>query len=390
MAATVEIHGVCDHRFREVHDAFAENFAHRGEVGAAVSVTVEGHHVVDLWAGHADEQRTSPWERDTITCVFSCTKAMAALCAHRLVDQGLLDLDAPVARYWPEFAQGGKEELPVRYLLSHRAGLPAVKEPLPLEAHYEWERMIAALERQEPWWEPGAKFGYHTLTFGWLVGELVRRVSGKRSLGAYFREEVAEPLGLDYHIGFGPEHDPRAAEIILAPPPENPPPVDPAAAEIRSRWSGASGINLQGMIARGMMNTREWRAAEIPAANGYADARAQARVYGALAVGGEMDGVRVLSREAIEAAMVEQSNETDQVNGMHLRFGLGFVLPHPGMYLGPSTRVIGHAGAGGALGFADLDAGVGFGYVMNQMQGGGPEGDPRWRPLIDAAYVTLG
>ena len=212
-----EIGGYCDSRFRAVKDAFAQNFDLHGEVGASVAAMVDGRVVVDLWAGYADGARTRPWERDTIVNVYSTTKGMVAACAHRLVEKGLLDLDAPVARYWPEFAQMGKERLPVRYLLSHKAGLPAIREPLPVGTLYDWNAMAAALAGEEPWWEPGAKHGYHAVTFGFLVGEVVRRVSGK-SVGAYFRDEIAAPLSLDFHIGLGAEHDTRTAELLAAPP----------------------------------------------------------------------------------------------------------------------------------------------------------------------------
>jgi CubicO group peptidase (beta-lactamase class C family) len=211
------IHGVCDSRVQGLRDAFAENFAQGGEVGATVAATVDGKLVVDLWAGHADAARTRPWTRDTIVNIASLTKGLTAVCAHRLVDRGLLDLEAPVARYWPEFAPAGKAAIPVHFLLSHRAGLPAIDAPLPTEALYDWDRMTGALAAQKPWWEPGTRHGSHAFTFGWLVGEVVRRITGK-SLGTNWRE-VAEPLGLDCHIGLAAEHDARVAEFIPIPPP---------------------------------------------------------------------------------------------------------------------------------------------------------------------------
>ena len=214
-----EIDGYCDAHFHAVKDAFAQNFDLHGEVGASVAVMVDGRMVVDLWAGHADGARTRPWERDTIVNVYSTTKGMVAACAHRLIEKGLLNLDAPVAKYWPEFAQKGKERLPVRYLLSHKAGLPAIREPLPAGTLYDWNAMAAALAAEEPWWEPGAKHGYHAVTFGFLVGEVVRRVSGK-SVGTYFRDEIGAPLSLDFHIGLAAENDARTAEMLAAPPPE--------------------------------------------------------------------------------------------------------------------------------------------------------------------------
>ncbi len=386
MTTAIEVHGACDTRFRAVEEAFVENFATHGEVGAAVAVTVDGRPVVDIWAGHADAARTRPWERDTIVNVYSTTKGMTAICAHRLVDQGRLDLDAPVAKYWPEFAQAGKEKLPVRYLLSHRAGLAGVRDTLPNGSMVKWDVMTEALAKQEPWWEPGTKHGYHALTFGWLVGEVVRRITGK-SLGTYFREEIAEPLGLDFHIGTGPEHDSRTAELIPMPPPQ---PGEPnLLVEILSDPLGFSAfVNPPDFADLSLVNTREWRAAEIPAANGHGNARALARIYGALACGGEVDGVRVLSPAAIERAIVEQSSGTDAVLRLPTRLGLGFFLTAPDFPLGPNPRVFGHAGMGGSLSFADLDARIGFGYTMNKSIGTPDLVDPRWPSLIDALYAS--
>lgn len=390
MTTAIGIHGVCDSRFQAVREAFAGNFAARGEVGASVAATVDGRTVVDLWGGHADAARTRPWERDTIVNVYSTTKGMTTICALRLVDQGLLDLDAPVAKYWPEFAQAGKAEVPVRYLLSHRAGLPAVKEPLPQGSFYNWDLMTAALAKQEPWWEPGTKHGYHAVTFGWLVGEVVRRISGK-SLGAFFRDEVASPLGIDFYIGLGPEHDARTADMV---------PFEPPAPGERDLWAEIFGdtesmtfkafANPPDLMMPGTVNTREWRAAEIPAANGHGNARALARVYGALARGGSIDGVQVLSQAAIEQATIVQSDGPDAVlMDLPTRIGLGFWLPSEMIKLGPNEHAFGHAGAGGSLGFADLDAGIGFGYAMNQMLSSPDLVDPRWSPLIDALYRSL-
>jgi CubicO group peptidase (beta-lactamase class C family) len=388
MTTAIETHGACDSRFNAVKDAFAENFPTHGEVGAAVAVMVDGEIVVDLWAGHADAARTRPWECDTIVNVYSTTKGMTAICAHRLVDQGLLDLDAPVAKYWPEFAQAGKEKLPVRYLLSHRAGLPAVKDALPPGSIFKWDFMTEALAKQEPWWEPGTKHGYHAVTFGWLVGEVVRRITGK-SLGTYFREEVAEPLGLDFHIGLAEEHDARTGEMILPPPPAEGEPN--LLMEIISKPMGLRAFVISpDMMNMSGVNTREWRAAEIPSGNGHGNARALARVYGALARGGELDGVRVLSQEAIDRAIVEQSNGPDAVlAGLPSRFGLGFILTMPDAPLGPNPRAFGHAGMGGSLGFADPDAKVGFGYAMNKMIATPDLIDPRWSSMIAAVYASL-
>ena len=382
------VHGVCDSRLQGVRDAFVENFARGSEVGATVAATVDGKLVVDLWAGHADAARTRPWTRDTIVDIASSTKGLTTICAHRLVDAGLLDLEAPVARYWPEFAQAGKATIPVHFLLSHRAGLPAIDEPLPTEALYDWNRMTSALAAQKPSWEPGTRHGYHIFTFGYLVGEVVRRITGK-SLGTYFREEVAGPLNLDCHIGLAAEHDARVAEFIAAPPP---PPGQPdvLAALLKQAGPMVEKAHLNPPWTFADRNTRAWRAAEIPAGNAHTTARALARVYGALACGGEVDGVRVLNPASIERARTVQDTGPDAVLfGLPTRFGLGFSLPSNGVGFGAaSTSAFGCPGGGGSIGFADPEARVGFGYVMNQAQDAMPP-DPRALRLIDALYAAL-
>ena len=386
MAAT--INGECDPRFARVRDAFAENFAKRGEVGAAVSVVVDGRCVVDLWGGHADKAKTTPWNRDTIVNVWSTTKGLCAMCAHRLADQGKLDLDVPVANYWPEFAAAGKGSIKVTQLLNHKAGLAAIRAPLQLDDVFNWTRVTEELARQEPWWTPGSKHGYHAITFGWLVGEVVRRVSGK-SLGTYFRDEIARPLGAEAYIGIGPEFDARTAETIFAPPPQ---PGEPnLIAEMLKDPTSVSAMaifNPPALFQATTTNSRAWRAAEIPGANGHANARGLARIYGALARGGEIDGIRVLSARQIGRCYTEQSNGPDAVLPITTRFSLGFMLSQPEAMLGPNPRAFGHPGAGGSLGFADPDAKVGFGYVMNQMSSEALM-DPRPKALIDAIYASL-
>src|SRR5271155_3471999 len=274
----VKIEGTCDPKFSRVKDAFAENFEKRSEVGAAAAVLLDGKSVVDIWGGHADKAKTRPWTRDTLVNVYSTTKGVTAICAHRLIDKGLIDIDAPVAKYWPEFAHAGKEKIPVRFLLSHRAGLPAVRKPLEIGALFDWNAFPAALAEMEPWWVPGTTHGYHAITYGWLVGEVIRRITGKTP-GTYFRDELAKPLGLDAHIGLGAEYDSRTADMIAAPPPApgqpdifaevlNNPESVPAKAFGNPPW----------MFKPGLVNTREWRSAELPAANGHATARALARL----------------------------------------------------------------------------------------------------------------
>jgi len=388
MPANITVHGECDPRFTRVRDAFVKNFELHDEVGAAASIVVDGKCVVDIWAGHADQAKSKPWNRDTIVNVWSTTKGLCAMAAHRLADQGKLDLDAPVAKYWPEFAQAGKGSIPVTALLNHQAGMAAIRAPLKHEDLFSWEKVTTELARQEPWWTPGTKHGYHAITFGWLVGEVVRRVSGK-SLGTYFRDEIAKPLGADAHIGIGPEFDARVAEIIYAPPPK--PGERNIFADIMKdpKSVGAMAIfNPPTMFAQETTNSRAWRAAEIPGANGHANARALARIYGALARGGEVDGVKLFGPREIERCYTEQSKGPDAVLPLNTRFGLGYMISQPGAQLGPNPHSFGHPGAGGSLGFADPTAKVGFGYVMNQM-GNEPLLDVRPAALIDAVYASL-
>ncbi|MFZ1890179.1 MAG: serine hydrolase domain-containing protein [Candidatus Binataceae bacterium] len=384
-----KIEGTCGEKFRRVRETFAANFEGGGEIGAAIAVTLDGVPIVDLWGGHADAARTRPWTRDTLVNIYSSTKGLTAMCAHRLVDQGKLDLDAPVARYWPEFAQAGKDKLPVRFLLSHQAGLPAVRKQLAPGTFYDWNAMCAALAEQEPWWEPGTRHGYHAITYGWLVGEVIRRVSGK-TMGAYFRDEIARPLDLDAHVGLDAKEDARVAEIVAAPPPPSGAP-NPLSAMLQ---------NPESLIARAItnppvvvvdpkvVNSRAFRAMELPSANGHATARALARVYGALACGGDIKGHRVLSTASIERAYTEQAFGFDEVLQQTTRIGLGFMLSHAAARLGPNPHAFGHPGAGGSLGFADPEAKIGFGYAMNQM-GSDTVMDPRTFRLIDAVYASL-
>ena len=388
MATKIEVQGQCDSRFSAVEEAFRENFASKGEVGSSTAVYAGGKLVVDLWGGYADAARTRPWEHDTIVTVYSTTKGMTAICAHRLADQGKLDFDAPVAKYWPEFAQAGKSEMPVRHLLNHQAGLPAIQTPVPPEAIFDWDRMTSALAAQEPWWEPGTKHGYHAITYGFLVGEVVKQITGK-SLGTYFREEVAGPLGLDFHIGMDAQHDARTAQMI-APAPPPPGETDPMQELIKQEPESVTAKAMTNpAFTMGVTdNTREWRAAEIPAANGHANGRSIARAYAALSLGGELDGVRIMSSDAIERALVEQSEGKDAVLGVPTRFGLGFMLSSETWPMEPAKRAFGHAGAGGSMGIADPDAGIGFGYAMNQMKS--EAGDEyRYRNLLKAVYASL-
>ena len=384
----VKIEGSCDPRFKSVKDIFADSFENGIEIGAAVAATVDGKTVFDLWGGYADKARTKPWTRDTLVNVYSTTKGVTAICAHRLADKGLLDIDAPVAKYWPEFAQAGKEKLPVRYLLSHKAGMAAVRKPLDDDALFNWNKMTMALAEQEPWWEPGTKHGYHALTFGYLVGEVIRRITGKTP-GTYLREEIAGPLGLDLHIGLDAKDDARTGDMIPMPPPG---PGEPNLfAEVMKNPESVAFkafMNPPNGMRPGMVNTREWRAAEIPAANGHTTARSLAKLYGALARGGELDGVRVMSKEQVAQCSIEQSNGPDALLIINTRFSLGFMMSQPGASLGPNAKSFGHPGAGGSLGYADPEAKIGFGYTMNKMHASLLI-DPRATALIEAVYASM-
>ena len=386
------VHGLCEPGFEPVRRALAGILASGAEVGAAVAVYVDRHPVVDLWCGHADATRTRPWERDTIVNLYSVGKAVTAVCALRLVEAGLLELDAPVARYWPEFAQAGKARIPVRHLLTHQAGLPAIARVLPAEAWSQWSVMTEALAAQAPWWEPGAGHGYHVNTQGFLVGEVVRRVTGK-TLGAYLREDLAGPAGVEFFIGIGPELEGRCADLVPRPP-------SPEDEELR-RQLGADPASLSGLplmrvnayrnppelSGLGVVNTRAWRAAEVPSTNGHGHARAVARLYSALATDGDLDGVHVLSPQMIARATEEHVYGDDILLQRPTRFGLGFQLTMAERPLGPSPRAFGHFGAGGSLGFADPAARVAFAYAMNQGRGGWQH--KHVRHLVDLVYAAL-
>ncbi|WP_121750573.1 serine hydrolase domain-containing protein [Streptomyces sp. E2N166] len=382
-----QVHGHCDTRFAAVRAVFEENFRSRGELGAAVTVTVDGATVVDLWGGWADAARTRPWEGDTLVNVWSTSKGPTALCAHVLADRGLLDLDAPVAVYWPEFAAAGKEKVLVRHLLSHRAGLPGLREPHSAAQLYDWDLTTGRLAAMEPWWEPGTRSGYHALTYGFLVGEVVRRVSGLLP-GAFLEREVTGPLGIDFTIGLPEKETGRAAELVH-------PRVasDSAQAAVFAQLAPAAVAALTNPPTGATeANTAAWRAAEIPAANGHGTARAVAALYGILAGRGAYDGHRVLSREAAERVREGQGPCRDLVLGAgfahETEVGLGLWLSGPNGSYGPNPRAFGHDGFGGSCGLADPDAGVSLGYVMNRM---GPRiaDDPRKTALVEALYGAL-
>jgi len=387
----VNIQGACEAKFHAVRQELERNFRERGEVGASVCVTVRGQRVVDLWGGTARVDTGAPWTEDTVSLVFSCTKGATALCAHILASRGLLDLDAPVATYWPTFAQAGKINITVSMLLNHQAGLPALRHLLPQGAFYDWELMVAALEKEEPFWAPGTRNGYHGLTFGWLVGEVVRRVSG-RSLGTFFQDEVARPLGLAFWIGLPEQRESRVALMI------------PGEADLASPFfkAMANPTSLQalmfhntgGYMTRPDYDSRAAHAAEIGGAGGITNARGLAGMYAPLACGGK----GLVSRDSVaRMGAVSSATGQDAVLLLPSRFSLGFMkaMDNRRQPSGLQDSVIlsedafGHAGFGGSLGFADPKAEMSFGYTMNKM-GKGAGLNERGQSLVDAVYRSLG
>ncbi|MEV6397933.1 serine hydrolase domain-containing protein [Streptomyces sp. NPDC051907] len=380
------IEGHCDDRFAAVRAAFEENFHERGELGAAVTVLHGGETVVDLWGGWADAARSRPWERDTLVNVWSTTKGPTALCAHLLADRGQLDLDAPVAAYWPEFAAAGKESIPVRHLLSHRAGLAGLREPHTLAELYDWELTCARLAATEPWWTPGTQSGYHAMTYGFLVGEVVRRITGQLP-GDFLRQEVTGPLGIDFAIGLPEKEAGRAAELVHPPAEEG----SQQAALFAQMHPVALAALVNPLVSVSEANTAAWRAAQLPAANGHGTARAVAALYGVLAGRDEFAGRPLLSAEAAARVREGQGSCRDLVLGAGFahdtELALGLWLSGRNRSYGPNPRAFGHDGFGGSFGLADPEADMSMGYVMNRM---GPHiaDDPRKTALIDAVYAS--
>jgi len=409
-AGRATVRGRCEPGFEPVLEAFVANFAERDEVGAAVCLSVDGEPVVDLWGGWrsapvATEPEPAAWTADTVSVVFSCTKAATALCAHLLIDRGELDLHAPVADYWPEFASNGKEAVTVAMMLNHTAGVPALREPVRKGGFLDFDYMAGRLAAEAPFWPPGTRNGYHMATFGWTVGELVRRVSG-RSLGTFFRDEIAVPLGIDFWIGLPDEHHHRVARVIPWVPDRKG--EIPAFTRALQKGFKAGGESLQVLA---LMNTgghradgaESWRA-EIGGGGGVTNARGLAGMYAPLANGGRYlregqgAGRRLLDADHIvRMREVSVATEEDATLLMPTRFGLGFMRSMDNrhrpaghmetMILGRSA--FGHAGAGGSVGFADPEARLAFGYSMNRM-GAGVLLNERGQALVDAAYRALG
>ncbi len=377
----VEVHGSVEDGFESVASAFRANFAEHGEIGAAVCVYHRGRPVVDLWGGDADREAGRRWAEDTIQLVFSTTKGMAATCVHLLVERGELDLDDPVALHWPEFAAEGKGHIPLRWVLSHEAGLAAVTGEVTIDDVLGWTGVVKAIAAQAPVWEPGTTHGYHAWSYGWILGEVVRRRTG-RSLGRFFADEVAAPLGLDFFIGLPERELSRVARVY-------PPVVDPEARALMDEIMGPD--TLLGQVLSGpsglfgyddMWNRQEVLTAEMPSSNGIGSARAVARMYAALI--GEVDGLRLLDPTTVARATEVQVSGPDRVIGLPMSFGLGYMTPPPS---GPPGS-FGHAGAGGSLGIADPAGEWSLGYVMNQMQFG-VTGDTRSTGLIEAVVAAV-
>jgi CubicO group peptidase (beta-lactamase class C family) len=353
-----------DPAFAAVEEAFVENFASRGELGAAVCVIVDGRVVVDLWGGDG-------WGPDSLINAFSVGKGLTAAVLGHVMEQCDVGLDDPVTRWWPELDLG----LTVAQLASHQAGLPALRDPQPEHVMYDWDAICAALAAETPWWEPGTAHGYHTNTFGFLVGEVVRRASG-RSVGTILRE-LAGPLGADVFIGLPDEEHARVVDFHF--PSFGLGDVEPTTEQERMVMLGY--VNPRGFSGHGTVNTPEWRRAEIPSTNGHASARGVARFYAGILEG------RVLSPSTIAELCAPQADGHDLVLERPSRFGSGFQLPQPERPFGTGPQAFGHFGAGGALGFADPDTGLAFGYVIGEM---GPRWqNPRNRALLDAVAASI-
>ena len=376
-----KIQGYCHDKFANVQDAFAANFADGSDVGASFAMTVDGEFVVDIWGGHLDETKRDPWKEDTIVNVYSTTKTMAAISALVLADRGEIDFYAPVARYWPEFAQNGKADVEVRHFMSHSAGLSGMDGPLVAADAYDWDKMTRLLAAQAPWWKPGTQSGYHAITQGYLIGEVVRRVTGS-TLGTFFRKEIAEPIGADFHIGLDPRHFGRVGNLI--PPPSGDGALssdaDPKSVAARTfRYPPVNALDSR---------TNEWRRAEIPAGNGHGNARSVAKVQTLIANGGSAFGKRILSQNGCDRVFDEQSNGMDLVLGVPVRFGMGYGLTSAAFPLGPNPHTCFWGGWGGSLVIVDADAHVCMAYVMNKM-GLGTTGDQRAGKLAMAAFASL-
>lgn len=397
MSNGIEIKGFWDPKFAKVKDIFEENFEMFEEVGASLAVTVGGKFMMDIWAGYADAAKTRLWEENTIVCVFSTTKIMTSICILMLHDQGLLDINSPVCEYWPEFGQNGKEKILIKHVLGHTAGIPSWDEMIPNEDILNWDKMIKLLEKQSPWWEPGTMGGYHALTFGFILGEIVKRVTGK-SLGTFFKKNVAVPLGADFTIGIPQEFEKRVADLI--------PPDSPFIGDVLEKDSIVykilgfpGGWNLGGDITKEHIkfcNTHAMRGVELPSSNGSANARSVAKVASVIVCGGELGGIHLMSKDTLNEALKEQFNGKGYLFVDGIRYGTGFGLPSDVKPIkNPNTIYWG--GWGGSVCIMDLDAKLNVSYVMNKMRIQTPEetrknkfaSDTRANRLVEAVYEAL-
>ena len=387
----MEIKGTFDKSFSGVVTAFRRNFEDLGEVGASVAIMHEGRLVVDIWSGHSDTGLSQPWKHDTITNVFSITKTMATLSALVLADRGDLDVFKPVADYWPEFAANGKEKIEVRHLMSHTSGLSGWDKKITIREICDWRESTAILAEQLPWWQPGTSSGYHALTQGHLVGEVIRRITGE-SIGEFFAKEIAEPLGADFHIGLDEKDFYRVSDVIY--------PTEDIRDQMIERARSLVRLGITDDVAvktlqnprnnEDNVNSKWWRKAEIPAANGHGNARSVATIQGLITNDGEMNGVQLLKTETIDLIFQEQSNGLDLVFLMPLRFGIGYALPNEEFsFLPQDRRVCFWGGNGGSIIVNDVDENVTISYVMNKMIATPTVGDARGIGIIEAAYKAL-
>ncbi len=376
------VQGSCDSAFDSLREALEANLASGEELGASIALNLDGKTLVDMWGGWRDEMQTQPWEQDTIVNVWSTTKTVTSLAVLMLVSRGQVDVNAPVSRYWPEFAAAGKEHVLVRHLMSHTSGVSGLEQPAVVEDLYDWQKSTSRMAAQAPWWEPGTASGYHALNFGHLLGEVLRRVTGK-SLKQFVAEEIAGPLGADFQIGAAASDVGRITNVVPPPPlPFDLAAMDPLSPVVRT-FTGPG-------IEAGTANTAAWRAADIGGANGHGNARSVARVLSAVTLDGQVDGTRLLSSDAIAPIFNEQSNGIDLVLGVPLRFGIGYGLPHRDTFpYYPDGRLCFWGGWGGSVILMDLDRRLTFAYMMNKM-GPGIVGSARSEMYIRAVYGALG
>ncbi|WP_370318672.1 serine hydrolase domain-containing protein [Oricola sp.] len=379
------LQGSYDEAFAGVAEAFAENYVSEEEIGSATAVYVDGKKVVDLWGGYRDPDYSQPWNEDTIVCMMSVAKGIAGMSFNILIDRGIVDPDKPVAEYWPEFAQNGKEGVLVRHVLDHTAGLPVVMEPMWRGAIFDCDATVAALEKQAPLWEPGTVAAYHIHTQGNILGEIVRRVTGKR-FPVFIRDEVTGPLGMDYQYGNLSDADlARCATLVPT---------------VEGTLLARRDTDPDALISKGftqfpdapmpdILNSTEWRRAEITSASGHGNARAVSRVYAAIARGGELVGVKLMKPETIRDMLTEQHNQTERMQERPYHQGRGVLLNTPvSVWMGPNPHAFGHHGFGGSIGMGDPDAKIGFSYSCNKMHARGDNG-PRARRIIEALYEAI-